>query len=258
MLKLLRNILLILVAVSFAILVGVLLILPGTIVDIAESLTQVSLLIRLPIAILLVVLVIALPFLIIRAERERHRAEESLQVRASGALADVSIESARTRIVKAVREVPNVVRAEAVVRALKGRADVDLDVVVSGDQTNIPRKQHEIDRALRQVINKQLGLQMAGKPKVHLRFENEEPAVTAPAAPVKPLSLSSAVDTDRAKVEPAFVPSTLSNTLTIREAWEGKSDSSTEEKSIEATSTPHAPNGVTAADDLKKLNDSEL
>src|SRR5262249_31004377 len=69
------------------------------------------------------------------------------------------------------------------VEARRGRADVDLDVVVSGDTVNIPNKQREIDRALRQVINKELGLQMAEHPRVHIQFQLP-PGAVPPAVPV--------------------------------------------------------------------------
>lgn len=170
--KLLRNIAVVLVALSLALLVGVFLISPLTVANIAQGLEESTLLVRLPLAIIIVAIIIALAYLMLRGERGRK--DEGLHVKAGGALADVSIDSARTRILKAVRAVPSVVSADAQVHAQRGKADVELDVVISGDGTNIPEKHKEIDRALKQAINKQLGLQMAGKPRVHLRFENEE------------------------------------------------------------------------------------
>jgi hypothetical protein len=51
---------------------------------------------------------------------------------------------------------------------------VDLQVVVQGGHDiKLPAKQSEINRALKQVIHKQLGLQMAGQPKVHIRLDTE-------------------------------------------------------------------------------------
>jgi hypothetical protein len=154
-----------------ALLVAVLLLSPSTIVDLATSLGDTSLVVRLPLAVIIVVITLALVYLLLRGERIRK--DEGVHVRAGGALADVSIDSARMRILKAVREVRGVVSSDAQVRALRGKADVEVDVVITSDNTDIPAKHKEIDRALNQVINKQLGLRMAGKPKVHLRFEHE-------------------------------------------------------------------------------------
>jgi len=126
-----------------------------------------------------------------------------LMVRAGGAITDVSVDSARERILRAVREVPDVISASAHVEAIKGQADVDLDVVVSGSTVNIPSKQKEIDRALRQVIGKQLGLKMAGHPRVHIQFQQvgsaapavptSPPVAAAVPEPAKPVSPSTAV-----------------------------------------------------------------
>ena len=44
---------------------------------------------------------------------------------------------------------------------MNGKAHIELDVTVNNPNTNVPAKQQEINRALKQVINKQLGLQMA-------------------------------------------------------------------------------------------------
>ena len=102
----------------------------------------------------------------------------------------MGIDSARDRILRAVRDVPDVLSANATVKPVRGKADVELDVVVSHESISVPEKQREIDRALRQVINKQLGLQMAGKPRVHIRLDDEKvealPAPTTPETPEPP------------------------------------------------------------------------
>ena len=162
-----------LVGISLAILVTVLLLNPDSIVTLALNLSATSALIRLPLAILVDVIMLAVIVVLVRGERSPH-SRSGLMVKAQGAIADVSVNSARDRILRAVRDVPDVLSAEAKVKALHGKADVDLDVVVSHESTNLPEKQREIDRALRQVINKQLGLQMAGKPRVHIRMDDDE------------------------------------------------------------------------------------
>jgi hypothetical protein len=111
-------------------------------------------------------------------------------MQASGAITEVSVESARDRILKAVSDVPDVVTADAEVKPVRGRADVELQVTVMGHDVQLPAKQKEINRALNQVIHKQLGLRMAGQPRVHIGFHGEEaakrPAVSVNAPPVVP------------------------------------------------------------------------
>jgi hypothetical protein len=179
--NLVRRIIVVLVGISLAILVTVLLLMPDTILSLAQNLNTTSLLIRLPLVILIDVIILAIIVVLVRGERAAMaRSNGGLIVKAQGAVADVSVESARERVLRAVRNVPDVLSADAVMKAVNGKADIELDVVVSRDSVNVPEKQKEIDRALRQVLNKQLGLQIAGKPRVHLRMGEDD----VPASPV--------------------------------------------------------------------------
>lgn len=191
-----RKVIIVLVGVSLALLVTVVLLNPASIMSLAGTLNTTSALIRLPLAILVDVIVLAIIVVLVRNERAPH-GNGGLIVKAQGAIADVSIESARDRILRAVRAVPDVISAQTEVKAVRGRADVDLDVVVSRESINVPEKQKEIDRALRQVINKQLGLQMAGKPRVHIRMDDESTLNTALEAP--PLLATTVVEPAKAE-----------------------------------------------------------
>jgi hypothetical protein len=160
----------------------------------------INLLLRLAVVVVVNVLILVLLYLRLRGPRKTN---SGLLVRAPGAYTDVSIESARTLILNAVKNVPEVTHADARVQALNGRADVDLNIQVSGTEIHIPNKQKEINRALKQVINKQLGLQMRGRPRVHIYLEGEAPAestletATAPTeAPAKPAEKSAAEPKD--------------------------------------------------------------
>jgi hypothetical protein len=186
---LVRRIIVVLVGVSLALLVTVLLVMPDTISSLAHNLVETNWLIRLPLAILIDALILAIMVILVRGERSAAaRSNGGLLVKAQGAAVDVSVESARERVLRAVRSVPDVVSADVVMKAVNGKADIELDVVVSRDSVNVPEKQKEIDRALRQVLNKQLGLQIAGKPRVHLRMgEDDVPTPVTPVVePVKP------------------------------------------------------------------------
>ena len=234
---LVRRIIIVLVGISLAILVTVLLLNPESIVALALNLNITSALIRLPLAILIDIVVFAVIAVLIRSERAP-QSTSGLMVKAQGAIADISVDSARDRMLRAVREVPGVISAEATVKAVRGKADVDLDVAVSRENSNLPEKQREIDRALRQVINKQLGLQMAGKPRVHIRMDDEKPltppaALTAPAPVVVTaveLPKSEPVAEPEVKAE-TVQPVPYKDTMSLRGDTEAKTESS-------ETSTP--------------------
>lgn len=202
-----RKLIIVLVGASLGLLVTVLLLNPTSIISLAANLETTSILIRLPLVILIDVVILAIIVVLVRSERQP-RPNDALIVKAQGVHADVSIDSARERLLRAVRDVPDVISAQAEINAVRGKADIDLDVVVSRESTSLPDKQKEIDRALRQVINKQLGLQLAGKPRVHIRMEDAALPVGAPTADVpapEPEPVVVPVATD-APVMPVLVP----------------------------------------------------
>jgi len=207
-----RKLIIVLVGVSLGLLVTVLLLNPATIISLAANLETTSILIRLPLVILIDAVILAIIVVLVRSERQP-RPNDALIVKAQGVHADVSIDSARERLLRAVRDVPDVISAQADVKAVRGKADIDLNVVVSRESVNLPDKQKEIDRALRQVINKQLGLQMAGKPRVHIRMEEAGlpaavPAVNMPASEPAPPVIVPAVVEAPAVPEPVLVQET--------------------------------------------------
>ena len=138
------------------------------------NLEETNLLLRLAVVVVLNIILLILLYFTLRGPKKEK--VNGLAVRAAGAHTDVSIESARKLILSAVEGVPDVVSASATVKAVNGKADVDMDVQVSGMGVNIPSKQKEINRALKQVINKQLGLEMRGRPRVHIYLHGEKPS----------------------------------------------------------------------------------
>ncbi len=219
---LIRKIIIVLVGLSLAILVTVLLLNPDSIAVLALNLGNASALIRLPVAILIDILILAVLVILVRDTRPSHTSN-GLMVKAQGAIADVSVESTTDRILRAVRAVPEVLSATATVKALHGKADVDLDVIVARQSKSLPDKQREIDRALRQVINKELGLQMSGKPRVHIHMDDEASLNTLPepklaATPPMTASTSETVIQPEAKGDEPLKVETLSykDSMTLR------------------------------------------
>lgn len=224
-----RKLIIVLVGVSLGLLVTVLLINPATIRALAESLETTSLLIRLPLVILIDVVILGIIVVLVRSERQV-RANDALIVKAQGVHADVSIDSARERLLRAVRDVPDVISAQAEVKAVRGKADIDLGVVVSRESQSLPEKQKEIDRALRQVINKQLGLQMAGKPRVHIRMEDGAlpaavPTAAAPTVEPAPVIVPAVVE---APVVPVLVPEATPEAVVLPAETEDKAEAASD------------------------------
>lgn len=96
----------------------------------------------------------------------------------SGVLAELSVESAREQILKAVRRLKSVISANAVVKARRGRAVIALNVVMTGDDLSLPEQQNEIHNVLDKVVRKQLGLRIAESPIVRIRLDGDDVAAT--------------------------------------------------------------------------------
>jgi hypothetical protein len=169
------------------------------------SLVETNLLLRLAVVVVVNIVILIMLYFTLRGPKKEPN--NGLAVRAPGAYTDVSIESARKLILNAVESVPGVVSASATVKAVNGKADVDMDVQVSGTDVHIPKKQKEINRALKQVINKQLGLEMRGRPRVHLYLHGEKPSVpptsvTVVSEPVVVVEKKTLVEPEKVIVTP--------------------------------------------------------
>lgn len=178
--RLIDRLLVILAGLLIIAIITVVVLVPQSIVSVLESIESVNLLLRLALVVILNVIILVTIYMRLRDQRGTIN---GLEVNAPGAFTDVSIDSAQSLILNAVTQVPNVTAANATVEAVNGRADVDLNVTVTGREVNIPQKQKEINRALRQVINKQLGLRMRGKPRVHIILEESKSPAAGAAKP---------------------------------------------------------------------------
>lgn len=167
---LLKRVYLLLVTLLLIAAIVLLLLLPQTVSSWSAAITEQSVFVRVILAALAGIGLFSLTYLQIRPDR-REKAT-GLMMRSSGAITEVSVESTRERILKVVSAVSGVVSVDAQVKPVRGRADVELQVTVSGDDTALPAKQKEINRALSQVVDKQLGLQMAGHPRVKIQLEH--------------------------------------------------------------------------------------
>lgn len=169
--RLLERILLVILGLLIITLLTVIFIAPQTVADLMITLQNINIAIRLAVVLVLDAFILALLYVRLRPQKID---ANSLVVKASGVVADISIDSARGHILRAVRAVPDVTEASAELQAVQGRADIELDVTVAGDEVNVPGKQQEINRALQQVITKQLGLQIYRQPRVHIHLDSEK------------------------------------------------------------------------------------
>ncbi len=187
--KFLKNAAVVIAGVLVLAVITVLLLAPDTVSRAFASISEINIALRAAVMVALNALVLLLMYLRVR---RRGVPVEGLVVQAQGALANVEVESVRVIVLDAVNDVPGVLSSEAVIRAVHGQADIQMDVNIASAAVNIPQKQKEINRVLRQVINKQLGLRMHGRPRVNIRLEGpvstaqtKEPT-SAPALVVSP------------------------------------------------------------------------
>lgn len=152
---------------------------PATVRLWIEQVESLNFIIRLGLAI---VINVAMFFVILmQLRRPRNAQKDDLVVKISGAIADVSVDSVRERVTKAVHAIADVSSVDTKIRAKDGKADIDLQVVMTGSDINVPKKQKQINAVVKKLIKEQLGLQLAGKPRVHIRLESESNRVESEA-----------------------------------------------------------------------------
>jgi hypothetical protein len=154
--------------------------------SVSAFLIDLSVVIRIALVILLYAIALFLVYQEFRLGERRQL--KGLLVKAPGAVAALSVESARERVLAAIEKLPGVVGATGEVTARRGRAVIALHVIVDAQDINLPEKQKEINRTLKQVIEKQLGLRMAGSPTVQISLGDEHGAFQPLESPAEPLA----------------------------------------------------------------------
>ncbi len=198
--RILERILFALIGLLLITLITVLFVVPQAVADGLASVATVPLVARVAVVLVLDLLVLAFIYLQLRPKAPTG---SGLVVKAPGALADISVDSARSFILTAVQKVPDVVSTQAKLEAVRGKAKLELDVTVRGRDVNIPRKQQEINQALKQVINKQLGLDILDRPQVHIHLEEDLPKASLTPLPV---STPPKVEATPVRKEPLLTP----------------------------------------------------
>jgi hypothetical protein len=206
-LSFLRRFSIILFGLLFITIITVAVLVPDALRSIALRMDGISTPLRLVLVIVVDIIILSLVYTLIRHRRVVNKGGLVVKTGGGNVLADVSPASARERVLKVIREIPNVVSAEAKLDAIDGKADIDMDVVVDGDHISVPDKHKEIDRALRQVVIKQLGLQLASRPRVHIRLLAPGEVLPVPEpAPVAPVVETPTPLPPPAPVAPVIAP----------------------------------------------------
>ncbi len=120
-------------------------------------------------AVLIDLLLVAILVRLLRPPRK-----DGLVVRARGARAEVSVDSVQRQINTRIAQVSDVLAVQTGVEVTQeGAAKVEMNVRTRPDIV-IPEKQKELGRVLRQLIEKQMGLRLAGDPVIHIALATDE------------------------------------------------------------------------------------
>jgi hypothetical protein len=171
MLKLLRRILTIIGIVLIMLVVTLFLAAPQIIVDLATRLYESSPALRamqVLAALLIDALLITVIYRIIRPPLD-----PGLVVHARGAKAKVSTDSVQRQINARIAQVSDILDVQAEVEVEGSAARVTLNIRTRPD-INVPEKQREVSRILRQLVEKQMGLKLAGLAVIHMTLATDE------------------------------------------------------------------------------------
>lgn len=212
--NLLKKALYVLGLLALAVVITILLVSPQVVVDFATRLATAEPLwraVQVVIAVLVDAILIALIYRMLFPGRI-----EGLTVRVRGARTAVSLDSVQRQINTAVAQITDVLAVQTDVVADQGNVRLALRVRTRPDII-VPEKQKEINRVLRQVVEKQLGLRLAGAAVIHIALSADEYETTEqratlitddyiPAEPPRYAALTSRATPSEAPAEPVPQP----------------------------------------------------
>lgn len=206
----LRKMTLVIAEIILLLAVSTLLITPLFMARVANDVNGIDPTIRITIAVVIDVLLVAAVISQLRAAPRYSGA--GLLVQSGDSSTSVTTESVRQNVMKAVAAIADIESVECKTTSKHGEAVLELDVATSKDDINIPKKQREIDRAIKQVVVKQMGVKLNKPPVVSIRLASDKPkpAPVAPAAPkpaaVAPKSAPAPKPVEAPKDEKAATP----------------------------------------------------
>lgn len=199
-----NRLLIVLGLILFVVVVTVTLAAPQIIIDLATRLNTTNVAqrgLQVVVALLLDLLAVLVLYRLLRPAPA-----DGLVVRTRGSRTEVSIDSVQRQINARMDEVSDILSVQTEVTAERGNARITMHVRARPDIV-IPEKQKEINRVLRQVVEKQLGLRLAGPPAVHIDLVSPAPElaalpVAAPASPSTPPPPTGTVDLEERPAPP--------------------------------------------------------
>lgn len=194
-----NRIVVVLVLIALILLVSVLGVIPHVIlsdvghwaVTLGEQLWAAQVAARLGIGVLLALLfdalAIALIYFEVRPQRQRFIRVENL----AGGMATVSVESVVRQLEYRLAPIPNVIAVRPKIRAGRGKVQAVVNVDV-GTGVNVPQMASRLVEEVKEVLNTEMGLQLAGEPEVRITVlpqpEGRRAPQPQPAAPVAPVT----------------------------------------------------------------------
>ena len=168
---------------------------------------------------------------------------EGLTVRARGAKTAVSLDSVQRQINNTIAQVSDVLAVQTEVVDEQGDVRVALRVRTRPD-IMVPEKQKEISRTLRQVVEKQLGLRLAGPATIHIALSADDYETTE--------ERSTLITTERDYVTPEPLPRyALASRATPAEAEDEFEEEDIEEEAEPAPPVVQPPARAAAPDEEK-------
>lgn len=159
--------------VVFMLLITAFLVLPGVVIDLATNLNSANFLPRALQFVVALGLDALLALIVYRLWRSQP--VDGLVVRSRNSRTAVNVDDVQRQLETRMAEIPGVSAVRVEVKPERGNADVTLHVT-TGYDTVLPNKQKEISRAARKVLEKQLGLRLAGPPTIHIDMCGDEEA----------------------------------------------------------------------------------
>lgn len=181
--------------IALMILVTIVLVAPQVVADLATRMAEAATPIRI-VEVLAAILIDAVLIGLVYRTAFPDRME-GLTVRARGAKTAVSIDSVQRQINNTIAQVSDVLAVQTEVVDEQGDVRVALRVRTRPD-IMVPEKQKEINRTLRQVVEKQLGLRLAGPATIHIALSADDYETTEERATL--------ITTERGYVTPEPLP----------------------------------------------------
>ena len=147
------------------------LMLPEYVIDAVEILADLNYWLRLVIVVIIFVLIVLAVIAQLRGA-ERYRGAE-LTVQAGDSNTTVTAESLRQRLQRGILDLSDIETVECEVKGQGGKALINMGVMTSKDEINIPEKQREIDRVIKLIAVKQMGVQLAEPAVINIRLASD-------------------------------------------------------------------------------------